>query len=114
MDISVTTADFSRFQITSLCSLFANALENALHACQQMQDKKNRYIRLKIYEKNDRLCINMVNSYEKEPLFENEIPVSHAQGHGLGIASIISIVKNYHGIYGFYADHGEFHFQASL
>lgn len=114
VDISVTTADFSRFQITSLCSLFANALENALHACQQMQDKKNRYIRLKLYEKNDRLCINMVNSYEKEPLFENEIPVSHAQGHGLGIASIISIVKNYHGIYGFYADHGEFHFQASL
>ena len=51
MQISITATEFSRFQITDLCSLFANALENALHACQQMNPQSQRYISLKVYEK---------------------------------------------------------------
>lgn len=112
--VSVTAADFSRFQIPDLCSLLANALENAIHACEGMSDPKSRYIRLKIYEKNHQLCINMANSYSKEPLFENDIPISQRAGHGIGVQSMISVIEKYHGIYGFFASAGEFRFQATL
>ena len=114
MNISITATEFARFQITDLCSLFANALENALHACEQMNPESNRYITLKVYEKNAQLCINVVNSYELAPVFENEIPISKAANHGIGVQSMISVVEKYHGVFGFFADHGEFRFQASL
>ena len=112
--VSVTAADFSRFQIPDLCSLLANALENAIHACADITDPNARYIRLKIYEKNHQLCINMANSYGKEPMFENDIPISRRAGHGIGVQSIISVIEKYHGIYGFFASAGEFRFQTTL
>lgn len=114
MQISITATEFARFQITDLCSLFANALENALHACEQMNPESNRYITLKVYEKNLQLCINVINSYELAPIFENEIPISKAADHGIGVQSMISVVEKYQGVFGFFADHGEFRFQASL
>lgn len=112
--ISVTATDFSRFQITDLCSLLSNALENAIHACAQITYPEGRYIKLKLYEKNNQLCINLANSYEEQPTFENDIPVSHKSGHGFGVQSMISIVDKYSGIYGFFAENGEFRFQATL
>ena len=114
MQISITATEFSRFQITDLCSLFANALENALHACQQMNPQSKRYIALKVYEKNTQLCIQVSNSYQQPVIFSNEIPVSHSVNHGIGVQSMVSVVEKYHGVYGFFADHGEFRFQASL
>ncbi len=114
VNISVTTGDFSRFQNTSLCSLFANAFENAIHACMKIPQEEKRYIILNLYEKNGHLCINMSNSYHTAPVFKNDIPTATASGHGLGIQSMISVIERYHGIYGFFAENGEFRFQASL
>ena len=34
--------------------------------------------------------------------------------YGVGVQSMISVVEKYHGVYGFFADHGEFRFQASM
>ena len=112
--VSVTATDFSRFQIPDLCSLLANTLENAIHACCALEDETTRYIHLKVYEKNNKLCINMANSCAGHPEFENGIPVSRRPGHGIGIQSIISVIEKYHGVYGFFVNKGEFRFQASL
>ena len=114
LQFTVTATDFTRFQITDLCSLFANALENAIHACTQITYPEGRYINLKLYEKNEQLCINLANSYEEEPAFENDIPISHKSGHGFGVQSMISVVNKYSGIYGFFAQNGEFRFQATF
>lgn len=114
VDVSVRTSDFSRFQIPDLCSLFANGLENAIHASTDIQPPENRHIALKLYEKNDRLCIQLINRCANEPVFEHDIPVSTRKDHGIGVRSMISVVEKYHGVYGFSADHGEFRFQASL
>lgn len=113
--ISVTATDFSRFQITDLCSLLSNALENADSCSVHKSHIRNgRYINLKLYEKNEQLCINLANSYEEEPAFENDIPVSHKVGHGFGVQSMISVINKYSGIYGFFAQNGEFRFQATF
>lgn len=111
---TVTATDFSRFQITDLCSLFANALENAIHACEKIPPSEKRCITMKVFEKNNRTCINIANSYIQDPVFENEIPVSHEARHGIGVRSMISVVEKYHGVYGFFAKDGEFRFQASV
>ena len=113
-DIRVTASDFTRFQIMDLCSLLGNAFENALHSCEQMEHPDKAYIKLKIYEKSNRLCINMVNTCSVEPVFENKIPVSHKSNHGIGVISMISIIEKYGGVYGFSASNGEFHFQVSM
>lgn len=47
-------------------------------------------------------------SYLQEPVFENEIPISHEPNHGLGTKSMISVVEKYHGVYGFFAEDGKF------
>ena len=114
LKLSVTATDFSRFQITDLCSLFANALENAIHACEKISASKKRYISLKVFEKNNRICMRIVNNSIQHPVFENEVPVSHEPNHGIGVNSMISVVEKYHGVYGFDAENGEFRFQASL
>lgn len=114
LKLSVTAADFSCFQVTDLCSLFANALENAIHACESIPPSKKRYISLRVYEKNNRICIQLVNNYIQDPVFENEIPISHEPDHGIGVKSMISVVEKYHGVYGFFAENGEFRFLASL
>lgn len=114
LQFTVTATDFTRFQITDLCSLFANALENAIYACEKIPAPGKRYITLKVYEKNNRICIQIANSYLQEPVFENEIPISHEPNHGLGTKSMISVVEKYHGVYGFFAEAGKFRFQASL
>ena len=112
--ISVSASDFSRFQSADLCSLFANAIENAIKACAEVPDPADRSIDLRVYEKSSRLCINMSNACSGLPEFQNGIPVTREKGHGIGVKSMISIVDKYGGVYGFSAGDGEFKFQASM
>ena len=114
--VSVTASSFSAFQITDLCSLLSNGLEDAIHACTLSEDPAKRYMQLKIYEKNGQLCISLVNSCKDSPVFQNGIPLSQnkEQGHGYGVQSMISVVDKYHGNYRFFTTDGEFRFQAAL
>ena len=111
ISVNVTAEDFSRFQPTDLCSLISNALENAVHGCEKME---NGYIKVKIYEKNKKLCINIANSLCENIVFENHMPVAKNAGHGIGVKSMASVVEKYGGVYGFFADGNEFRFQASM
>ncbi len=114
IEFYVTAMDFARFQMTDLCSLLANALENAIHSCEQLADEDCRFIHLRMFEKSNRLCLELRNSYGEEPVFENKIPVSQKAGHGIGVKSIIHVVEKYDGIYGFSAKNGEFRFQMTM
>ncbi|MBO5292513.1 MAG: GHKL domain-containing protein [Lachnospiraceae bacterium] len=109
--IHVTATDFSRFHVTDLCSLLANALENAITAGSQSPNPDLRYINLRMYEKNNKLYLDLRNGYVTEPVFENGIPVSYRAGHGIGVKSMIHVVEQYEGIYRFGTEHREFFFQ---
>lgn len=118
VNFNVTASNFDSFKIADLCSLLANALENALNACTHISEAEQRYINLKIYEKNEQLCINIANSYcsspKYAPVFKDDIPVSYRPGHGIGVQSMISVMEKYHGLYGFFTDDREFRFQATI
>ncbi len=59
----------------------------------------NRIITVKVFDKNNKLCINITNTYAVEPVFVNNTPVSDKAGHGIGIRSIISVIEKYNGVY---------------
>lgn len=101
------------FSDTELCSLLSNALENAITACAGVADIERREIRLRIYPKNNKLCIDIRNSYADEPVFAEGIPVSERQNHGFGTKSMAHIVEKHCGVYRFYVKDGWFVFQAT-
>ena len=142
--VSVTAANLSDYKPTDLCSLLANALENAINACKLVQTARtsinnsynsisdtafdynsgctsdygevnsNRIITVKVFDKNNKLCINITNTYAVEPIFVNNTPVSDKAGHGIGIRSIISVIEKYNGVYDFFTKDGVFYFQACI
>jgi len=99
---------------TELCSLLSNALENAIHASENIEDSSKRHIRLRIYSKNNKLCIDIRNSYRTEPVFIHGLPVTKEQGHGFGTKSMARIVEKHGGIYRFSVKDGWFIFQATI
>ena len=100
---------------SDLCVLLSNALENALHACRNVKKQgKEAGIEVVIYEKTGKLFLQIVNSCEEEVVFEQDIPVSRIQGHGLGVRSICVIVEQYKGIYTFAVKDGQFILRVSL
>ncbi len=113
-EIKITTTDFSRFSIPDLCSLLSNALENAIHANEKIVDDNGRYMKLRIYSKNNKLCIDLRNSYQAEIVFEQGLPVSKEKEYGIGIKSMVYIVEKYRGVYQFTAKDGAFIFQTAI
>ena len=113
--VDAPAKDFTRFALLDLCKLLYNGLENAVKACQQLEDAQKRYIHIELYEKNHKLCCEISNSYAIEPHFnENGIPLSSRNGHGIGVKSMVYVVNKYHGVYKFSAQDGNFLFQMCI
>ncbi len=113
LTVDAKLPDLLPFSDTELCSLLSNALENAIHACEQIPDRNKRIIRLRMYSKNNKLCIDLHNSYQAEPTFRQGLPVSKKQGHGFGTKSMAHIVEKHWGVFQFSVKNGWFIFQAT-
>lgn len=94
---------------TDLCVLLSNALENALHACRDQREKgRAGVIEVSVYEKNEKLFLQIINSCGEDIVFDDGKPVTYRSGHGTGVRSICAIVEQYDGIYTFSAEDGQF------
>ncbi|SHI77142.1 sensor histidine kinase [Lutispora thermophila] len=111
--IDVKLPDLLTFSDTELCSLLSNALENAIHSCRKISNINKRYINLRMYSKNNKLCIDIRNSCETEPTFHQGLPVSKEKGHGYGTKSMAHIVEKHGGVFQFMVKDGWFIFQAT-
>ncbi len=100
---------------SDLCVLLSNALENALHACMNVQAKGlPAAIDVMAYQQKDTFFIQIRNSCEENVEFVNEIPVTRRAGHGIGVRSICAVVERYGGLYSFSAANGQFILRVSL
>ena len=100
---------------TDLCVLLSNALENALRACRRMKAENGpAYIEVTAREKNGHLFLQFVNPCPEGIQFENGLPVTHAEGHGIGVRSICAIVEKYKGLSDFLVQDGRFILRVSL
>ena len=102
------------FTDTELCSLLSNALENAMQASEKISNSSERIIRVRLYTKNNKLCMDTRNSYRVEPEFLEGLPVSKEPGHGFGTKSMAHIIEKHGGVYQFTVKDGWFIFQATV
>ncbi len=113
LTIEAKLPDSLPFSDTELCSLLSNALENAIQASEHITDSNKRIVRLRVYSKNNKLCIDLRNNYQTEPTFHQGLPVSKEQGHGFGTKSMAHIVEKHGGVFQFSVKDGWFIFQAT-
>jgi hypothetical protein len=91
-----------------LCIILANAIENAINACMNIKETSNRKINISCKSKNDKLFIEVTNSFIGVLQFKNDMPVTDRNNHGFGTRSIAATVEKYKGIYSFTAQDGIF------
>lgn len=113
LKVDAKLPDSLPFSDTELCSLLSNALENAIHACEKITNSNKRIIRLRVYAKNNKLCIDIRNTYQIEPIFYQGIPISKEKGHGFGTKSMAHIIEKHGGVFQFSIKDGWFIFQAT-
>lgn len=85
---------------TKLCAILSNALENALHASIETEEK---FIQVQLAERNQTLLIQISNPFIGTVSFQNGLPVSTQAGHGFGTKNIAAIADSYHGQFQFFA-----------
>lgn len=54
----------------------------------------------------NKLCIDIQNRYQTQPMFQQGMPISQAQGHGFGTKSMVHIVEKRGGICKFSVEDG--------
>ncbi|MHB8129247.1 MAG: sensor histidine kinase [Mobilitalea sp.] len=85
---------------SDLCIILGNALENAVHACRQMDLSMIRYVSIEAEIMKGLQLIKVKNSYQGQLEMNEGRYVSSKQGdsHGLGIQNIEKVVEAYNGL----------------
>lgn len=85
----------------SLCTIFANTLDNAIEACRKINESSQRKIELKCrYTDNGYFNFSLVNSKNNDINIKKGKYISDKQDkrlHGIGISSVKEIVEKYQG-----------------
>ena len=94
MELSLAIPDQLPISAEELSTVFANALENAIHACEKLPREK-RVIHCKCIS-SPQLMFKISNPYSGEVRFdESGVPVAEQEGHGIGSRSIQAFVRKY-------------------
>ncbi len=92
---------------TELATAIANALENAIDACEHVEESK-RYIEIKVLD-HPRFMIQIANSYTGKVEFDEKgIPVNGLEDHGFGTRFIAAFCEKNGGFYQFRATENRF------
>lgn len=86
--------------IMDICSIFGNALDNAIEYEMQLSDEEKRLIHLSVFSQKRFLIIRVENYYEGEKTPDKEllkISKKDNQFHGYGLKSIRHTVHKYNG-----------------
>lgn len=105
------------FDEMDICMVLANALENAINACRELPEEKDRYIHVSVeFLDRRRLIISIKNPCSTQVMFDEEgVPITvEPDGHGIGWKSIRTVIDKYNGFFQCKCESGEFCFQAAL
>lgn len=91
----------SFMHVKDICSIFGNALDNAIECVSQFDDPEKRLITLSMYQKNQLLMIQCENYTETSlSLKPDQLPTTTKQNagyHGYGLKSIQQAARKYGG-----------------
>lgn len=98
----------SFMHVKDICSIFGNALDNAIECVSLFNDPEKRLITLNMYQKNQLLMIRFENYTENSFLLsDNDLPSttkSNKELHGYGMKSIQHAAQKYGGSMTFHAE----------
>jgi FtsZ-binding cell division protein ZapB len=92
---------------TEFATVLANALENAIQACDKLPPEE-RFIEMRVLSR-PRFMLMIKNSFNGTIQFdENDIPINREDGHGFGTRTIIAFCEKHRAFYRFVAEGKEF------
>jgi len=96
-----------------LATVFANALENAIHAAEKLPEGR-RMIEVKVLS-HPRFMLQISNTYDQPVTFdENGIPLANEQDHGFGTRSIVAFCEKNKAFFEFKAEESTFKLRISF
>lgn len=110
-----TRLDF--MDVMDICSIFGNALDNAIESVLKLEDKEKRLIRMAVFAQNDFLMIRVENYYESALQMEDgefKTTKKSKDHHGYGIKSIRYTAEHYGGSVSVEAKDNWFHLRVLL
>lgn len=105
------------FDVLDVCTVLANALENAIQACKDYEENDQREIEFTAIFEDERKFIVSVSNYCSTPLqFDKEgLPIGTFQeGHGIGLKSVKSVIEKHQGVMQCECNHHTFKLHAIL
>lgn len=113
VNVALTFPDPIPVNEAELATVFANAIENAIHASKKLSEDE-RILDIKVLN-TPRFMMQISNTYNGEvTMDENGIPVSSEEGHGLGTRSIVAFCTKNKAFYEFKADSNYFRLRISF
>ncbi len=83
-----------------ICTIFGNALDNAIESVEKLKDPEKRLITLTVASQNNFVILKIENYYESKIKMEGGLPLTTKKdsgNHGYGIKSIRLIAEKYNG-----------------
>ncbi len=97
---SIVFPDEIPFDEAELAVVFANAIENAINACEKLPQEKQK-IKIQVIS-SPSLMIQIVNSFDGKIEFnDNGIPTNFEAGHGFGAKYIVAFCEKHKVFYNF-------------
>lgn len=102
IELIISASPILKFNISEsdICAVFANLLDNAIEAAEQVQDQK-KWIKVTIHEKKEMIFIKVENNYCKDPVMKNGDYITTKKEksvHGYGLKSVKRIVHKHDGM----------------
>ena len=91
---------FGFMDVMDICSIFGNALDNAIESVRQLADEEKRIIHVSAFSKKSFLIIRFENYFEGAIEFQQDLPRTTkkaADFHGYGLKSLQYTVHKYKG-----------------
>ena len=86
--------------VADICTIFGNALDNAIESVSLIEDPEKRLIHLSVSPRKNFVIIQINNYCENQIKIKNGYPVTtkaDKASHGFGLKSIRYTVEKYHG-----------------
>lgn len=96
--LDIQDIDWNFILEIDLTTLFANLLDNAIEACEQVNDE-DKFIKLRVAIMNSHIVLNISNSYvQKHVQIDGMKFISTKKGHcGIGLSNVKNVIDKYHG-----------------
>ncbi|WP_156332257.1 ATP-binding protein, partial [Clostridium paraputrificum] len=82
------------------CIIFGNALDNAIEACEKVEDNR-KFISLKLLSRSNTFIVKIINSSENDFIIEEKKYLTtkkNKEEHGIGMDNIRKSIEKYDGI----------------